>query len=531
VAQKTFRQAGTPPVPDGTPEEIRDTITWDVREPETRADVGVPFTLPALPQAPPNRLVVLGDSISHGFKSFAIADTHLSWPAIVARAAGFDGFRYPLYPGPADCPGLPFNLEAALRHLEDKVPGAALDVVRDLDLAFRLRSLMDDVEDYWERGDGARLIAASAAAGPLNHNLAAWGWDVRDALGRTPANLRQAVQDAPHRGDDLIAQIPSASGERSALLTLAGGGPDDTALALAARLGAEADPGIDTLVVALGANNILGTVLSFSVQWSGPDYQDLDKKSAYNAWTPTHFATEYDELVRQVDAIAARHVVFLTVPHVTIVPMVRGVGDKMPGSRYFARYTRPWITDDVFSPNRHPCLTGDQLRVLDFAVDCYNDHIVSRVRDGRSRGKDWRVVDLAGLLDGLAYRRYLIDDEARPAWWQPYVLPDPYLALSPQPDTRFFQSDRFGRNRGGLFALDGVHPTTIGYGLVAREVMAAMAGAGVQMAAAAPDFDRLIEDDSLICQPPTRISSVLELVGFANRSVDLYEALRHQPPV
>ncbi len=529
MAQKTFRQAGRPPVPPGTPEEIADTITWDVRPPETDADVAVPFTLPTPETAPPNRLVVVGDSISHGFKSFAIAETALSWPAIVARAAGFDGFRYPTYPGPAVCPGLPFNLEAALRHLQPTIPGSLLDVLRDVDLTLRLRSLMDDVEDYWERGEGAHRVAD--AAGPVNHNLAVWGWDIRDAIGQTAGRLRKVVADAPGRRDDVIAQIPSAAGERSALLTLAGGGDAETALDLAARLGAEGDPGIETLVVALGANNVLGTVLDFLIRWSGPDYRDLDKKGAYNAWTPSHFAAEYDELVRRVERVAARHVLFLTVPHVTIVPMVRGVGEKMPGSRYFARYTRPWITDDVFSPNRHPCLTGDELRVLDFAVDCYNDHIVARVVDGRRQGKDWRVLDLAGLLDRLAYRRYLIDDEARPAWWQPYDLPDAYLELSPQPDTRFFQSDRFGRYKGGLFALDGVHPTTIGYGLVAREVMKVMAGAGVVMDAPEPDFRRLVQDDSLICRPPTQISGVLEFVGLANRSVDLYRALTNKPPL
>jgi lysophospholipase L1-like esterase len=476
--------------------------------------------------------VVLGDSLSHGFKSFAIADTHLSWPAIVARFAGFDDFRFPRYPGPDRCQGLPFNLEAAVRRLEDKMPGSLADVLSDVDVAVRLRSLMDDVEDYWERGDGADLVARAAQSdGPVNHNLAVWGWDIRDALGLTVGALRKKVENAPGRGDDLLSQIPSAAGERSALLTLAGGADGDTAITLARSLGTQAGPGIETLVVALGANNILGTVLNFQVSWTGPDYQDLDAKNRYNAWAPSHFAREYDALVSEVESIDARHVIFVTVPHVTIAPMVRGVGDKMPGSRYFARYTRPWISDDVFSPNRHPCLTADQLRVLDFAVDRYNDHIVSRVREGRERGRDWRVFDLAGMVDGLAYRRFLVDEEARPPWWKPYPLPDAYRELSPQPDNRFFGSDRLGRYKGGLVALDGVHPTTIGYGLVAHEIMKVMAGAGVDMKAAEPDFRQLLADDSLVSRPPGRIASVLSFVELANRGVDLFQALSHKPPI
>jgi hypothetical protein len=34
------------------------------------------------------------------------------------------------------------------------------------------------------------------------------------------------------------------------------------------------------------------------------------------------------------------------------------------------------------------------------------------------------VLDIAGILDRLAYRRYVIDDDARPDWWQPYDLSD-----------------------------------------------------------------------------------------------------------
>lgn len=529
MEKRTFLRSGRPPVPAGTPEEIQDTMTWDLRPPEAQADLGVPVTLPPLNQPPPNRLVVLGDSISHGFKSFAIAETNLSWPAIVARYAGFDPFRFPKYLGPEQCQGLPFNLEGAVRHLEAKMPGTLLDVIGDIDVAFRLRSLMDDVEDYWERGQGAKDLAK--ATNTVNHNLAIWGWDLRDVIGRTVGSLRRAVENAPARRDNRLSQIPSAAGERSALMTLAGGADGDTAIDIAARLGDEGDPGIETLVVALGANNVLGTVLNFKVVWSGDDYADLDQKRSYNAWTPSHFAAEYDELVRQVERVKARHVIFLTVPHVTIAPMVRGVGDKMPGSRYFARYTRPWIPDDVFKPNRHPCLTGDDLRVLDFVVDRYNDYIVARVRQGRNEGKDWRILDLAGMLDGLAYRRFLVDEQARPPWWESYVLPDAYLQLSPQPDTRFFESDRFGRLKGGLFALDGIHPTTIGYSLVAREVMKVMAGAGVEMEAYEPDFVELLGEDTLLSDPPTRISSVLDLVEFANRAADLYLALANKSPV
>jgi hypothetical protein len=397
------------------------------------------------------------------------------------------------------------------------------------------------VEDYWERGEGARLVE-DAPRGTRKHNLAIWGWDIRDALSRSVEKLQTTLAAAPGRTkDDAFQQIPSAAGERSALLTLSGGEPGDTPVSLARRFGDEGvdgRPGIETLVVALGANNILGTILNFHVAWTQegdepghPAYRDLDQKGHFNAWMPSHFAAEFDDLVAAVRDINAHHVIVFTVPHVTIAPMVRGVGDKMPGDRYFARYTRPWIRDDAFNANRDPCLSGDVLRVLDFAVDQYNDHIVRRVEEARVEGLDWRVLDNAGILDRLAYRRYMVDEQAQPPWWTPYVLPEAYRTLSPQPDTRFYRSDRFGRLSGGLFALDGVHPTTIGYGIIAREVMHVMTAAGVNMARAEPDFEALIEEDTLIDDPPARIASILDLVEWANKLVDLYRAIGGQPPI
>lgn len=532
----TFSRSGRPPVPPGTPDELREQIVWEVREPcgLDRSNLEVPVDL--LPQStePPHRLVILGDSVSHGFKSFAIAETARSWPALIARYGGIEPFRFPAYDGPSVCPGLPLNLEALARDFQEHAPNSLLDVASDAILFRHLRKVMDDVEDHWERGDGAQAIKASGT-GDVNHNLASWGWDLRDTLSRTVGSLRERVERADGQRDQLLHQIPSASWERSALLTLAGGEPEDTPLAVARRLGEDGigdEPGIETLVVALGSNNILGTVLDFEIRWTPEDpdvWRDVDRKSRFNAWRPSHFAAEFDALVDAVKEIRARHVIFLTVPHVTIAPMMRGMRQKMPGDRYFARYTRAWFGDDVFNANRHPCLSGDHLRVLDFAVDRYNDHIVRRVREARSASsdaRDWRLLDIAGVLDRLAYRRFLIDDEAQPPWWTPYELPDAYRERSPQPDTRFYRSDAFGRFEGGLFSLDGIHPSTIGYGIVAGEVMRVMDDCGVRLASQQPDYRELVEvQDRMICEPPTRIAEILDLVEWADNAVALLRAL------
>lgn len=141
--ERTFEPAGRPRVPRDTPAEVAEAIGWEAREPVPveRADLGHPFVLPALPTTPPHRLVVIGDSISHGFKSFAVAETMRSWPALVAGAAGMT-FEYPEYPGPPECPGLPLNLEATVRYLQQTIPGSILNIAGDLAVGVKLRSLM-----------------------------------------------------------------------------------------------------------------------------------------------------------------------------------------------------------------------------------------------------------------------------------------------------------------------------------------------------------------------------------------------------
>jgi len=192
------------------------------------------------------------------------------------------------------------------------------------------------------------------------------------------------------------------------------------------------------------------------------------------------------------------------------------------GSRYYRYYTRPWIAEDDFDPDDDPSITHQQARAVDSAIDDYNDHIAEAVIAGRRGGRDWYILDLAGLLDRLASRRYRTHPWSRPSWWSPYPLPPAVAALRPEPTSAFFSSGPSGRRTaGGLFSLDGVHPTTIGYGILAQEVIRVMslAGAVFHDAAGRPrpapvtvDFARLIREDTLISDPPRSVDSTLDLI-------------------
>jgi hypothetical protein len=178
-----------------------------------------------------------------------------------------------------------------------------------------------------------------------------------------------------------------------------------------------------------------------------------------------------------------------------------------PGSRYFPYYTDPWIGEPDFRPTKHRHLTHQQARAVDSAIDQFNDTIAEAVRHARSEGRDWYLFDLCGILDGLALRRYAADEQAAARNdWRPYPLPEPIADLT----TRFFDSDRTGRRQGGLFGLDGVHPTTSGYGVVAAALLDVLAAAGVPFTPI--DFAALRRQDTLNSQPPALMNTVFGLL-------------------
>ena len=489
--------------------------------------------------APRNRLVTIGDSVTHGFMSAAIFRTDLSWPAIVAFELGeLDRFRRPVYEPPSGPGGIPLNIERALRSFESRF-GSKLDWHEIVRAAKWLHGYLDEIEDYWERGG-----INTPQGGEILHNLAIYGWDLRDTLTLTATRVRHRIGRAR---DDVWfpKQKIQDDNDRAALFVLdTARGPGNRALTPlgAARVlgtqgtdASQAGPGIETLVVLLGSNNALQAVTKLKTVWSGDDYDDVAKKGGFTVWRPEHFAAEWALVVEELRRIRARHVIVGTVPAVTIAPIARGVRGKVQlGSRYFPYYTRPWIRDADFDPDSDPNLTAQDARAVDSAIDAYNRTIIDSVAAAREDGLDWYLFDLGGFLDRLASKRYLSDPAARPDWWTPYPLPPEVASLDPVPNTRFFASGPRGRTDGGLFSLDGIHPTTTAYGLIAHEVIAIMNLAEVEfrwpsgdrkLDPGAVDFARVVASDTLITHPPTSLAGQMATLGWLDDKLDWVNTL------
>jgi len=514
-------------LPRDTPAPVVRYAAGGARVPVDDPSLGRPVTS-SHKGTPPHRLVAIGDSLTHGVQSGAVYFTNLSYPAIIADQLGWAGYRRPQYQGRG---GLPLNIELILRELEHRY-GPSIDLWEVPLALFRVRNLMDEIEDYWERGPGSITPAVTSYL----HALAVFGWDVRDALDKTSANCAALIGAAT---DNLTNQWVERSGERAALRVYPNRPQDvnmtlfDTAAALGKDHNDDTDAGIETLIIMLGSNNALRTVTDLRLRWTGSGFDDVARKGAFTMWNPDHFTSELAHVVDRVHQIRARHVIWATVPHVTIPPITHGVGRKeRSGSRYFPHYARPWIPEERFDPQLHPHLTGSQARAIDYGIDMFNDALTTVVDRGRTANKDWYLFDLCGLLDRLASRRYLEDLAARPSWWTPYKLPVELAALNPPPDSRFLTADGTGaRATGGLLSLDGIHPTTVAYGLIAQEIITIMRQAGVAFRShdqtERPDpvtvnFNELVQRDTLITHPPQNVTSSLETLAWADTAVSLF---------
>jgi lysophospholipase L1-like esterase len=461
-----------------------------------------------------HRLVAIGDSLTQGFLNGAVHRTDWSFPAQVARALGERGrFRSPLFDGPG---GIPLNLEWILRRLGDRfgdrigwleAPAAILEVHR----------LLDEIETYWERGPGSRPVTGAT----LHHNLAVWGYEIADALD-LDANFCDAQIPPPR--DNWLA-LPERPLYRTARRVLNPSGlaeyGDLSALDVARRMARNG--GVENLVVMLGANHALGAMTRLEIRDSTEADLGLPPhRRRANLFRPEHFKSLYDRLIAAVDDVGAERVFLGSVPHVTIPPVARGVGVFSNG--YYEYYTRPWIWDKDFDPGRHAALTGEQARAIDARIDDYNAIIREAVGGAPNRF----LIDVGGQLDRLAFRRrrgaiayqfpaglvaalrrnptlgYLVDDDGQ-------------VRL----DTRFMRTRTFeGTTRliqGGLFSLDGMHPTITGYGLVSAGVLREMRAVGAEVEHDDVDWDGVLAADTLLNDPLPLLGDLHALLTFLDR--------------
>ena len=515
------------------------------------------------------KIVFIGDSLTQGFQSGAITKTLWSYPAIIARSFGLNPVTTPtgdktdfLVPDFSGANGLPVNLEAILRSMS--FAGRSLDFI---DLPFAFAAAMRELsftEQYWETGPGNK----DSQTGPIHHNLAVWGYSVADSYQMTEALSRRIIQGIRQKVDfdPVAAGARDRTTRRTQNPQFLAKYAELTQLDLVEELAKE-EP-VENLLFWLGANNVLGVAFSLDLIWSqSADVHKLPQQRSCNIWTVEHFALLWREVEKRLNKLRhegkVKNVLVATIPDVTIPPVTRGVSPNALKVQYWIRqqnprasqeqlkvlfeadpeaaersadglyeyYTHFWIQDKDFAadPSAHPQLTLDEARQIRTIIDGYN-----KVIEDSAKANNYVFIDLAKKFNGYAFRRQAKSDP----------FPQPFLgALETNPatnhrvkrrvdengievvevqyDTRFLGTviDKNGDKvpRGGFFALDGVHPTTTGYGVVAYHILEAMQAAGIQGANPANlNWDEIVANDTLLCSPPPLLEDIVSFLGHVD---------------
>lgn len=463
---------------------------------------------------PKHKLAVIGDSLSQGFNNGGIYRTDINFPSFIHRCFNpLPEFNQPLFTAQA---GIPLNLEVLLRGLSDEF-GSEIDWTEYTGAASHTFKTLKRIKKYWEGG----MKDLSVDQPTPFHNQAIWGLAVNDSWLINEKNSREYI-NAHRERYTVFGFLPEHAKYTTARLVL---NPrltpeyeENTQIRNIELL--QEDGGIENLIVCLGHNNALGSVVNLQLKWS--EEEDLtafmaDRK--HSIYRPEHFEREYRELAERISKIGVERVFVPTIPYPTIPPVCRGVNSEFSSNHlgYFDYYTRFWIWDEDFDPEKHPHLTKDEAIQIDFAVDEFNS-IIRKV----AREYDWNVVPMAKNVASMARRR--LGGELLRSYPSDFAA-----ALKRNPKTEHLVDNNgdvtlstdFIRvhketgklYKGGIFSLDGLHPTTIGYGLMANVYRETMRQAGVKFQKPI-DWDLIIQEDSLVTDPPALLAELRMVLRY-----------------
>lgn len=514
------------------------------------------------------KLLTIGDSLSQGFMSFAAARTDLSYSTLIAEHFNWGRGVYPDWPEG----GLPLNLEDVLRRL-NKNYGSDISGIIEWPSAFgKISAIIDQVERYYERGDGALnkpainiMPTATLFGGVQYHNVASRGFTVADAWQLSAQDAYHKVENSPGLGNGLLS-FPSESFYRTAVRVL---NPNfDPASDNFTQLDwleyhNQHSGGVENLFLWLGANNALGTALTLKVNQTSRDgdafngaqgsnqYDHFAREDkGWNLWHPDDFAVDYQTLLDKVHDIQTRtnidpvthqqtdwRVFIATIPLVTAAPIIRGFGtrenidvdDYNPQTgqwegrapvSYGQYYTYfPFDLERAKTPGMH--LNRLEVLHIDDCIRRYNSIIAQKITHLNNEliaGGDRRryyIVDIAGAFNQMQVRRNRFNPT--------YEYPNFFKFIFPRLNPYYYDCDANGNlKNGGLFSLDGVHPSAIGQGLIAHEFLKVMRNAGVPMVTARPnaqlpnetftnqEWKKIFDSDDLYCKPITLMQELYQ---------------------
>jgi hypothetical protein len=505
------------------------------------------------------KLFTIGDSVSQGFMSAAAARTDLTYSTLIARSMGLElskEYRYPKW----ELDGLPLNLERAFRRLIEHY-GSNIRGAEWLTVLQTLNGVVDEVEDYYERGAGAAdepyrdpTLEAGEDGGGVEyfHNVAVTGFDVADSWLVTPAICQEIIANEPGGGESFF--LPNAAFYRTALKvlnpSLESRYDEHSQLKWLEAHAANPNEGVENLILWLGANNALGTVVGLKVKQTLNDpnrrphlltHEDRDA-AGWNLWHPDDFKAEYTELLNRVDSAMSHEEnqvtcpnwkVFVgTVPPVTIAPLAKGVGPTYRITRknsttgedetsvYYKYYVYFLFDEGLVHRNDGLYLELKDALHIDDCIREYNT-VIRELVDAKNadHGEDrYHIVDIFQMFQDIALKRNAGEVK--------YDFPEYFDFAYPPVDTRYYHADPDGRLRqGGLSSLDGVHPSAIGHGLLAHEFLKVIGEASV-VGNIQLDWEAIFKSDRLYSEPVIIMQELYEHSWLAEKLLSLIRTFR-----
>lgn len=482
------------------------------------------------------KLFTIGDSISQGFMSGAAARTDLSYSTLIARQLAIKNYRYPIW----EEGGMPLNLEKLFRELQNNYGTSISTLEWVAAISHTIPAYLDTVERYYEKGKGASN-KKYAEGDEYFHNVSVRGFNVSDSWLVTPNYCRSEM--AKKKTKNGVYATVDNSFLRTALRVL---NPqllpehDDKSQLGWLKYHSDKE-GVENVIVWLGANNALGTILDLNIQSTNglgnvtvipSDSYKNDKEKVYNLWHPKDFEADYTELLDRIDDILGDRDtrVFLgTVPLVTIAPLAKGMGEtynvpvinqetgKTEEVTYFKYYTY-FPFDEEFAFKSGINLSFTQALYIDNCIREYNRIIKKLV--GKRKKNRYFIVDYSTILDQMAFKR----NGGVPT----YNFPDFFKFQYPLPNTKFYHADVDGNlKQGGIFSLDGVHPSAIAHGLIAYETMKVMKDVGVENAdPEAMPWENILATDDLYQNPISIMHEVYDNTKLAELVLSIVKRLR-----
>lgn len=456
----------------------------------------------------------MGDSMAQGFKNGGIYRTDISFPALLARAMGNDvQFDIPSFTAQA---GIPINMEILIRGLEEEF-GNDINLSNFLSAGHDVYSTLKRIKSYWE----GQLKPLNIERNIPFHNQGIWGFSISDSWLIDEEFCRKYLKNNRPRYSVFNVLPDNAMYTTARMVLNPSFSPNfenesmvDNVLTLAE------DGGIENLIICIGHNNIVGAATRLEIIYSEPsDVNQPYPKRKCTVYRPEHFEEEMRTLYEKFKDSDIKNVFVPTIPYITIPPAIRGVNEdrSQPDEGYFDYYARFWIWDEDFDPDKHPHLSRNDAILLDQIVDQYNSIIMNLADEfgytvvpvqrhvsavARRRKKEESIKafppDFIDALQKNENTKHLVDENGRAKITTDYLQID----------------DETGKlKRGGIFSLDGLHPTTIGYGLIANIYKMTMQKHGVKFENEL-DWNYIIENETLVTQPPYLMHDLRLLLRF-----------------